>query len=624
MVLNELKENIVTDIGSIDRDIISKFESLEERPNTKPIVLLNENGIILYVNNTLKKKYGFEEGESAFKLNSEPNLKILLERVVEKNLRNFSCEFHVLNDEKYENYYLELERLYVENKEFFLLQIEDQSNRYKIAEKLNTFSQALDSVDVGVTIADNNGIIKFVSASFEKFLNKRIDALYNCSLTATMEKYLTDIELAEFNNAIEEKRKWVKVISDISQDGDVFYKEIRLNIIDNTADRTTNLILSANDITEQVKQARLLKRSEQKQKSIINNISDPILIVRKEQNELIFENANNSFYKNIYLMNEQTIENKLVETIHPQLFDLIETSVNNLLQDNRIHAKFHYYDVEKNKRFIGKVSYTDDHYDNTRLFIINLTDITEQLEIEKKLREAYNKEISLNKLKSSFLANMSHEIRTPLNAIVGYSELLEDDVKAQDYESSTEMTSHLKDGVKRLLNLVDNIVEVSLLESGNFEMEFEEVNVKNVVEENKSKWMQQGRNKNISFEFNIKNNNLFIIANQEKLGKALTEVVFNAVKYNIENGKIVISACKKNSNVIIKICDTGIGIEEKELNRILELFNQVGEEGYTRRYEGAGLGLSIANKLINFMKGNLNIQSQPTQGTTITISFPAK
>jgi len=623
-VLNELKENTYTDIGSIDQDIITKFESLEELPNTKPIVLLNKEGVILYVNNTLKNQYGFEEGESAFKLNSEPDLKILLERVIEKNLRNFGCEFHVLNIDKYENYYLELERLYLDKKEFFLLQIEEISKRYKIAEKLNTFSQALDSVDVGVTIADNNGIIKFVSSSFEKFLNKRIDALYNCSLATTMEKYLSDIELEELNIAIGEKRKWVKVISDISQDGDVFYKEIRLNVLNNTADRSTSLILTANDITEQVKQARLLKRSEQKQKSIINNISDPILIVRKEHNELIFENANNSFYKNIYITSEQTLENKLIETIKPQLFDLIETSVNNLLQDNRIHAKFHYYDVEKNKRFIGKVSYTDDHYDNTRLFIINLTDITEQLEIEKKLREAYNKEISLNKLKSSFLANMSHEIRTPLNAIVGYSELLEDDVKAQDYESSTEMTSHLKDGVKRLLNLVDNIVEVSLLESGNFEMEFEEVNVKEVITDNKSKWIKQGNNKNISFEFNIKNNNLFIIANQEKLEKALTEVVFNAVKYNIENGRIVISACKKENNIIIKICDTGIGIEEKELKKILELFNQVGEEGYKRRYEGAGLGLSIANKLINFMKGELNIQSQPTQGTTITITFPAK
>ncbi len=619
-----MKKNITTDIEFINQKILKNFESLEERPNTKPIVLLNRNGTILYSNKFLKEQYGVKEGESAFKLNSEPDIKILLEKVIEKKLRNFSCDFHVLNNGKYENYFLELERLYIGEHEFFLLQIEELENKYKLAEKLNTFSQALDAVDVGVTIADENGMIRFVSTSFEKFLNKRIDALYNCPLTAALEKYLTDFELAELNIAIEQKSKWVKVISDISQEGDVFYKEIRLNFIENNTDRTTNIILTANDITEQVKQARLLRKSEQKQKSIINNISDPILIVRKEQNELIFENANNSFYKSFELSKKEAVEKKAIETIQPELFDLIETSVNSLLQDNRIHAQFHYYNLERNKRFIGKVTYTDDHYDNTRLFIINLTDITEQLEIEKKLREAYDKEISLNKLKSSFLANMSHEIRTPLNAIVGYSELLEDDVKAQDYESSTEMTSHLKDGVKRLLNLVDNIVEVSLLESGNFEMEFENVNVKEVVIKNKTKWLQQGKNKNISFEFNVSENDLIISANEEKLSKALTEVVFNAVKYNIENGKIVISACKEENNVIIKVCDTGIGIEEKELNKIFKLFEQVEEEGYTRRYEGAGLGLSIANKLIVFMKGKLSIQSQLTQGTTITISFPSK
>ncbi len=618
-----MKEKTYTDIGSIDQNIITKFESLEELPNTKPIVLLNKEGIILYVNNMLKKQYGFEEGKSAFNFKSEPDLKVILQKITEKKLRNFNCELHVLNDSKYKNYFLELERLYINDKEFFLLQIEEEENHYKLAKKLNTFSQALDAVDVGVIITDKKGMIKFVSASFEKFLNKKIDALYNSTLTSSLEKYLTDIELAEFNHAIEEKRKWVKVISDISQDGDVFYKEIKLNIVNNFSDGTTNYILTANDITDQIKQARLLRRSEQKQKSIINNISDPILIVRKEQNELIFENANNSFYKNIELNREKTIEHKLIETLETELYDLIETSVNNLVQDNRIHAQFHYYNIAKNKRFIGKVTFTDDHYDNTRIFIINLTDITEQLEIEKRLRDAYNKEISLNKLKSSFLAKMSHEIRTPLNAIVGYSELLEDDVKTQDYEASTEMTSHLKDGVKRLLNLVDNIVEVSLLESGNFEMELENIDVKNIIIHNKDKWIKQGKNKNIKFEFEISQKNLSISANKEKLEKALTEVVFNAVKYNVENGKIVISADKINNVVIIKILDTGIGIEKKELNKILELFEQAEDESYTRRYEGAGLGLSIANKLITFMHGQLNIKSKPTQGTTITISFPS-
>ena len=619
-----MEKNIITDIAFKNQKISKIFEPLKELPNTKPIVLLNKNGIILYANKFLKEQYGIKEGESAFKLNSEPDIKILLEKVIEKNFRNFNCDFHVFNNGKYENYFLELERLYLGEHELFLLQLEELKNKYEIEKKINTFSQALDAVDVGVTIADENGIIKFVSTSFEKFLNKRIDVLYNCSLTSALEKYLTDFELAELNAAIEQKSKWIKVISDISKDGDVFYKEIRLNFIENNTDRTANIILTANDITEQVKQARLLRKSEQKQKSIINNISDPILIVRKEQNELIFENANNSFYKNFELSKKEAVEKKVIETIRPELYDLIETSVNTLLQDNRIHAQFHYYNLERNKRFIGKVTYTDDHYDNTRLFIINLTDITEQLEIEKRLREAYDKEISLNKLKSSFLANMSHEIRTPLNAIVGYSELLEDDVKAQDYESSTEMTSHLKDGVKRLLNLVDNIVEVSLLESGNFEMEFENVDVKEVVLKNKNKWLQQGKNKNISFEFNVCESDLIILANEEKLSKALTEVVFNAVKYNIENGKIVISACKEENNVIIKVCDTGIGIKEKELDKIFRLFEQVEEEGYTRRYEGAGLGLSIANKLIIFMKGKLSIQSQPTQGTTITISFPSR
>ncbi|MDX1701165.1 MAG: HAMP domain-containing sensor histidine kinase, partial [Melioribacteraceae bacterium] len=256
------------------------------------------------------------------------------------------------------------------------------------------------------------------------------------------------------------------------------------------------------------------------------------------------------------------------------------------------------------------------------LYIVNMTDITEQLEIERKLRDAYKKEISLNKLKSTFLANMSHEIRTPLNAIVGYSDLLEDDVKTMNYESSSRMTAYLKEGVNRLLKLVDNIVEVSLLESGNEEFELDRINLNKFINENSSTWIDEAKLKNVRIDFNLCNSNLEIEVNEEKLERAVKELVENAIKYNKEDGSIYISTSEDEDNNILQIADTGIGIEEDSLQKIFDLFEQVEQSGYTRKYEGAGLGLSLSNKLISFMNGKMSIASQINEGTTVTIIFP--
>ncbi len=618
------------DATSIDADIITGLKSLEDHPQTKTIVLLSNDGIILYSNAKLKNLHNLKEGNSAFLLPSEPSIKSIIEIINENKLNAFNCDFILqLQDDEFINYSLEIESVLIKDESLYILQFDKQEIQSDLSKQVNTYNKVLDSVNVGVLIADDEAKIKFSSFAFEKFLNKKIDKLFNTNLASAFINYLTVIEFRELENAVANKTKWIKVISNISDEGDVFYKEIRLNILSDNNDRTVSYLITANDITHQIRQTRLLKKSEQRQRTIINNIPNPLLIVRLEKNELILENANSSFCENIELANDYAEEKKLDSILKSELFLIIQQSIIKIEKDNRIHIQFHYNNTERKKRFIGKVTYTDDHYDNSRIFIVNMNDITEQLEIEKKLRQAYNNEISLNKLKSSFLANMSHEIRTPLNAIVGYSELLEDDVKAEDYESSTEMTSYLKEGVNRLLSLVDNIVEVSLLESGNIEIELTKTNLNEVIKANKHKWIDLAKDKEIEICFKFLGNDFgmlseenFINANTEKLEKSLHEIIFNAIKYSKKNGKIDVETSTSKENVEVRIIDFGIGIDEEGLKKIFNIFEQVEDEAYTRNYEGAGLGLSIANKLITFMNGDLTIKSEISKGTTITILFP--
>jgi signal transduction histidine kinase len=249
-------------------------------------------------------------------------------------------------------------------------------------------------------------------------------------------------------------------------------------------------------------------------------------------------------------------------------------------------------------------------------------DITEQLKTEKMLRLAYEKETKLNKLKSAFLANMSHEIRTPLNAVVGYSDLLEDEINGGNIDDLGYLITAMKEGVNRLLSLIENVVEVSMLESGDYKLDVDQININNSVLCSLEKVKQQTRTKNISIDIDLNDGLPLVSADAIKFEKILEELLNNAVKYNRENGIILLRTYLKEKKVIVEVTDTGIGIEENKIRKIFEPFSQVEAEGYKRQYEGAGLGITIAYKLTKLMKGEFEIDSMPNEGTTVRIMFP--
>ena len=615
---NNNLENTFLDLNTIER-----IETFQELPNSRPLILSNLNGQVLFANNIAKNKIKLKNGDSILDLNTDPKFDVILNNLNKGNVNTFSCDLSIKVDADFsEGYNLNFEKVNINHEDLFIIYFNNLFDQNEIAKKVNTYNQALESVNVGVMIADEMGYIKYLSNSFEKFLSTKIENVYNKSISKALKNYLSTNELDDLKYAIKFKKTWIRVITNLDAYGEVSYRELRLNSMRDNIDKSVNFILAVNDNTGHIKQSRLIKKSELQQKSIINNISDPILIVSKVKNELIFENANNSFYKNILQQEINISEIDLKKVLNENLYNLLCSSLNTFDIKSRNHIQFYYSHNPTAKKYNIKITFTDDNYDNTRLFIINMVDITEQLEVEKKLKEAYKKEISLNKLKSSFLANMSHEIRTPLNAIVGYSEMIEDEVKEKNIESSTLMTTFLKEGVNRLLKLVDNVVEVSLLESGNIDITLENVNIKNLLLLEKKYWIEEGKKKEVKVLYEISDEDLIVLANEEKLQKALSEILDNAIKYNEKNGYVIIRTKSTSNCHTIEISDSGIGIKEENIPKTLELFEQLEEGEYCRKYEGAGLGLSIANKLIFYMNGKLKIHNNSSQGVTISVSLP--
>lgn len=603
---------------------ISEFKTLQELPETKPLALVASSGIISYSNKSFTLLFGLREGGDLASLESEPDLRFIVSNFTKSQYSSFHFDLFIPGGEDSgpRSYYVDIDRVMIEESEYFVFVFTSHSERKKIEKRINNIHNALEYGGVAVIITDESGKINYSSQASEKMLKLSIEQLYNSYLPDVLEAFIDSNDAEELKLSIYKNTEWKKLISGTDAAGRTWYKELHLKPARKSDAEPPSFILVANDITNYVLKNRIIKKSEQRQRTIKNNISDPLLIVRRENNNLIFESANDNFYAAFDLKREEVINKNLNSAINADLFISVFQAIEVADNKSMSPVEFRYSLIKHEREFLGKLAYFDDVFDGTRIYIINLVDITEQLLAQERLRKAYEKETRVNKLKSAFLANMSHEIRTPLNAIVGYSDLLEDDIQNESYEYLAENTTYLKEGVNRLLKLVDNIVEVSILESGEHKFDIEPRNINVLMEEVGIDMRDFAESKKVHVERDFDDESLYVNVDEMKFRKIIAGLIENAIKYNKPNGIVLLRTEKLQNYVRIEIKDTGIGIDEDKLNQILEPFAQDEEEGYTRKYEGAGLGLTIAFRLTQLLGGKFKVESEIGKGTTISLTFP--
>jgi signal transduction histidine kinase len=200
--------------------------------------------------------------------------------------------------------------------------------------------------------------------------------------------------------------------------------------------------------------------------------------------------------------------------------------------------------------------------------------------------------------------------------------LLCDDITSGYFDSVAEMTGYLKDGVKRMLKLIDNIVEVSMIESEDYNFQFATHDFNALIESSFQELLTLASDRTVTMHVDFDEEIGQIITDESKVKKIIEAVVDNAIKYNVPNGKVIIKTIGSSDSATIYISDTGRGIDEQKIDRILEPFVQEEDEGHKRRYEGAGLGLTIAYRLTKALKGELKVKSRPGEGATVIIKFP--
>ncbi len=618
-MLNKFSQDNLPD--NINHIASSKeLDNVNEFPEGSPLIIVDRLCNIIFSNDQFKRTFLGIKSENFFNLNSEPNLRFLITSLIESNYNNLQFDLFISNETfKYSSFIVEAERIKLFDKDYFVLILKTTSENTKLEERINNLHNALEYGKIPVIITDEQGIITYATKPFEKILRTGIELFFKNSITDALVFYLTNEDKKSLVDSIHKKKEWTKTISCIEESGNVLYYELKLNPVFSSETNIVNFILTAHDITSYVSKNLYIKKSERRLKSIINNISDLLFIIREKDGQHQFENANDNFCKTFSIDKAFSFKKNIDSILCEELYDELEAAIYKYNSNDESFIEFNYNNL--NSRHYGvKITSIDDQLENEVIYIVSMKDITDQVLYQQQLKVAYEKESNLNKLKAAFLESMSHEIRTPLNAIVGYSEMIDDCINEQDYDTIRDLVGSFKEVMYRVLHLYGNIVEVFQIDSGELELDMVILNVNQVLKSVFNKNIERAEKKNLNFYLRLNENILNIKIDWVKFERIINSLVDNAIKYT-DSGDVVISSDIINNKVQITISDTGRGINADNILSLYEPFVH-GEDAYTRKYEGAGLGLTIAYKLTMLMGGKFDINTKENIGTAIVLTFP--
>lgn len=241
---------------------------------------------------------------------------------------------------------------------------------------------------------------------------------------------------------------------------------------------------------------------------------------------------------------------------------------------------------------------------------------------EKTLREterlAREQAESANRLKSDFLSIVSHELRTPLVSIIGYNDLLLDEVTGSFTEEQVDALRKIDNNSKKLVELINSMLEISRFETKSVEPK--EINISGLIEEVKSETRNLYEDSTLNFVWKVEPDLPRLRTDPVKLKVILKNLISNAIKFT-EEGGVTVDVYRKDRGVEFSVIDTGIGIAPEELSIIFEPFRQV-ENPLTRRHGGVGLGLYIVKRLLELLSGTIKVESEIGRGSTFRIWIP--
>jgi PAS domain S-box-containing protein len=387
----------------------------------------------------------------------------------------------------------------------------------------------------------------------------------------------------------------------------------------------------AHDITERKRAEELLQQSEERHRKLFENNPHPTWVFDRETLRFLAVNA--AAVRKYGYSREEFLAMTLKDIRPPEDVPVLLETVRALGEGNESSNTWRHrlkdgtiIDTENTSyalTFLGRaarvvvaIDITQRKLDEAerRKFIDRLAASNQELDLR-------NREVErATRLKSKFLASMSHELRTPLNAIVGFSDLLADETPGALNAKQKRFVNHIKQGSAHLLQLINDILDLSKIEAGQLELRCEDFQVKDALPEVLSTIRPLAMAKTIQVHHKLEAGRP-VYADRVRFKQILYNLLSNAVKFTPKEGRIDIDCVESGNEVCISVTDTGIGIRAEDQAVVFEEFRQV--EGNTNTAnEGTGLGLAITKRLVERQGGKISLESEPGKGSRFTFTLP--
>jgi PAS domain S-box-containing protein len=407
----------------------------------------------------------------------------------------------------------------------------------------------------------------------------------------------------------------------IHKDGNIIYASARGKYVKvNGADR---FIVTIRDISKQIKIEQKLKESEEKYRLISENANDLIFIISDTLN-IEYVNRKPLFELSGYFI-EEVIGERALNFIHPddaedifkKFFEAFNNEGQGSVEARVRHKEGHYVYVE----ISGSLFNNEKGEPKALLF---MRDITDRKNAENNILKEYKKLEELSQIKSDLIMQASHELKTPLSSIFAASQILQNNYNEQFNEKSLEFIEMIYRGSQKLRKLIDNLLDVSRIESGKLSLSLKDINIVESIHDCCSDLNYLADKKNITINYELPEE-LILKIDKIRFEQVITNLLSNAIKFTPPNGNIYIIIKLEKNWVDISIRDTGIGLMKTERELLFQKFGKIKRviKEKDLDVEGSGLGLYISKEIVELHQGKILVKSDGrNKGSTFTISFP--
>lgn len=450
--------------------------------------------------------------------------------------------------------------------------------------------------------------------------NSKGDLINQCS-NLLQKKQFTSAEIDNIQFEMSTKGFWTTELEYITLQGNLFWgsfasKEIMV------AGQLMNLV-RVTDISERKRVERELIDSQSFIQTLINTI--PLPLFWKDRNSQ-FLGCNYQFLKIIGLSDISELLGKSnldVVCLRAKAKKFIEddqkviTTGESLLG---IEETITLQNGEKLWLETNKAPIRDS--DNQIIGLVGtIQDITERKLAADHLRETNTQLAKATRMKDEFLANMSHELRTPLNAILGMSEVLLEQMLGEINPRQEKAIKLIERSGKHLLDLINDILDLSKIEAGKFKLDFNVVSVTNLCSNSIALVEQMANQKNVSLSNHIVTNIKNIWVDERRIQQVLLNLLSNAIKFTPAGGQVSLVVSEDNYEILFSVIDSGIGIAENDIDIVFQPFMQI-DSSLSRQYTGTGLGLALVKKIVDQHQGSITVTSKIDQGSCFTVRLP--